>query len=176
MIITLQLRGDTVHVVLTRDEREYCDRVKVYAPRSTLVLDEMNKRLNGTVTLAKGAIMHIDAYGEAGEGQLLGHDYRRDETGLVLVKTYVDDNIQVVIAEVEHMAAVQLSQRAKAEVDRRGLHLSLLMQSGEGSEPATRTLDFSIAETYTLFGLLQSQIEMIEEIHHEQFIKRHDER
>jgi hypothetical protein len=74
------------------------------------------------------------------------------------------------------MAAVQLSKRAKAEVDQRGLHLSLLMQSeGEGSEPAMRTLDFSIAETYTLFGLLQSQIEMIEGIYHERFITRHEE-
>ena len=73
------------------------------------------------------------------------------------------------------MAAVQLSKRAKAEVDQRGLHLSLLMGSGEGSEPAMRSLDFSIAEAYTLFGLLQCQIEMIEEVHHEQFIKRHDE-
>ena len=38
-----------------------------------------------------------------------------------------------------------------------------------------RPLDFSIAEAYTLFGLLQSHSEMIEEVHHEQFIKRHDE-
>ena len=73
------------------------------------------------------------------------------------------------------MAAVQLSKRAKAEVDPRGLHLSLLMQSGEGSEPAMRTLDFSIAETYTLLGLLQSQIEMTEQLHNERFITRHEE-
>ncbi len=44
------------------------------------------------------------------------------------------------------MAAVQFSKRANAEVDQRGLHLTLLMLSGgEGSEPAMRTLDFSIA-------------------------------
>ena len=73
------------------------------------------------------------------------------------------------------MAARHLSKRAQAEVDQRGLHLTLLMQSGEGSEPAIRTLDFSIAETYTLFGLLQSQIEMIEQLHDERFIKRHEE-
>jgi hypothetical protein len=174
MIITLQLQGDTVHVVLTRDENEYCDRVKVYAPRSTLVLDEKNKRLNGTVTLAQGATMRIDAYGPEGEGQLLSQEFRHDETGLVPEKAYIDD-IQVVIAEVEHMAAVQLSKRAKAEVDQRGLHLSLLMQSGEGSEPTMRTLDFSIAEAYTLFGLLQNHIEMIEQLHNERFIKRHEE-
>ena len=74
------------------------------------------------------------------------------------------------------MAAVPLSKRAKAEVDRRGLHLTVLMQSGgEGSEPTMRTLDFSIAETYTLFSLLQSHIEQIEQLHNERFIKRHDE-
>ena len=74
------------------------------------------------------------------------------------------------------MPSRRLSKRAKAEVDQRGLHLSLLMGGyAEGSEPAMRTLDFSIAEAYTLFGLLQSHIEMIEEIHNERFVKRHDE-
>ena len=73
------------------------------------------------------------------------------------------------------MAAVQLSKRATASVDRRGLHLTVLMQSGEGSEPAMRTLNFSIAEAYELFGLLQSHIEQIEQLHNERFIKRHEE-
>ena len=73
------------------------------------------------------------------------------------------------------MAAVHLSKRATASVDKQGLHLSLLMQFGEGSEPAMRTLDFSIQEAYTLFGLLQSHIEMIEQLHNERFINRHEE-
>ena len=73
------------------------------------------------------------------------------------------------------MAARHLSKRASAEVDQQGLHLTLLMDSEEGGEPAMRTLDFSIAETYTLFGLLQSHIEQIEQLHQERFIKRHDE-
>ena len=73
------------------------------------------------------------------------------------------------------MAARRLSKRAQAEVDQQGLHLTLLMGSEEGGEPAMRTLDFSIAEAYTLFGLLQSHIEMIEEIHNERFVKRHEE-
>jgi hypothetical protein len=77
--------------------------------------------------------------------------------------------------EAESIASRRLSKRATAEVDQRGLHLTLLMGSGEGSEPALRTLHFSIAETYTLFGLLQSNIEMIEGMYNERCIKRHEE-
>lgn len=102
MIVTLQLQGGMVHIALARaDEKlEYCDRVKVYAPGSSLVFDERNKRLTGTISLAPGATMHIDAYGEKGEGQLISQDYQRDETGLVPVQPLDDgDGIRIVVAE-----------------------------------------------------------------------------
>jgi hypothetical protein len=98
MSITLQLQGDMVHVTFSRAE-SHCDRVKVYAPRSTLKLDEMNRLESGHVFLAQGATMHIDVYGEEGEGHFLSQDYRREETGLVLVKTHWNDGIQVVVSQ-----------------------------------------------------------------------------
>lgn len=87
-----------VHIAFSR-AAGYCDRVKVYAPRSTLVLDERNKQESGHVSLAQGATLHIDAYGEEGEGHLLSQDYRREETGLVLVKTHWNHGIQVVVSQ-----------------------------------------------------------------------------
>lgn len=102
MIITLQLRKNIVHITMSREgELEYCDRVKVYGGQagSYLVLDEENKWKQGTVTLAHGATMHIDAYGEKGEGHLLSQDYRREGTSLVLVKTHVNDGITIVIEQ-----------------------------------------------------------------------------
>ncbi len=106
MKITLQLQGDTCHVAITRaEDLEYCDRVKVYASRSTLVLDERNKRTSGEVTLLIGATLHIDAYGEEGEGHLLSQDYRREETGLVPVKTHWNEDIQVEILPEQEQAS-----------------------------------------------------------------------
>lgn len=98
MIITLQLQGDTVYVALSREELEGCDRVRVYAPGSRLVFDERNKRERGQVSLAHGATMHIDAYGEKGEGHLLSEDYRREGNSLVLVRTHWNYGIQTIIS------------------------------------------------------------------------------
>jgi hypothetical protein len=103
--ISLQLQGDTCHIARSREELEVCDRVKVSTPHSYLVLDEINSRTGGTVRLGRGHTMHIDAYGTKGEGQLLSCDYRRLETGLVLVKTHWNDGIQIVIEQEQEQAS-----------------------------------------------------------------------